>query len=285
VSIQYILAEYNFPNLIEALPLNTSWLKQEGERYGLSVFAALAMGNKEAVQAILRFCAIQKPQESKLLDIHTQYVSNVNGRKFFGREFKFSNKDLLLHIAALGDEMLFAFLLENGFSPNDKDKDGRTPLHWAAERNCEEIVKLLLADQRVDPNTRDNEGKTPLFWACCNGVDAVKVLLNDQCVDPITQDKDGRTPLSWAAGQDYSYSIDVDIVKALLADPRVDPSTQDKNGRTPLSWAAGQSSSYSIDIVKALLADPRVDPSTRIRTGVLRSELTSQAVPNPGNFA
>ncbi|KAL4863825.1 hypothetical protein BDV12DRAFT_201691 [Aspergillus spectabilis] len=166
VSLQYILAEYNFPSLIEALPLNTSWVKQEGERYGLPLFAALATESKEAVHAILKFCAIQKPPESKFHDIHSQYVSSVIGRKFLGRNFKFSNRrSAISYIAELGDETLFAFLLENGFPPDDQDKDSRTPLHWAAEKNREAIVKNLLADTRVSPDTQDKDGKTPLSCA------------------------------------------------------------------------------------------------------------------------
>ncbi|KAL4936537.1 hypothetical protein BDV06DRAFT_204849 [Aspergillus oleicola] len=131
VSLQYILAEYNFPNLIKALPLDTSWLKQEGERYGLPLFAGLAMGNKETMQTILKLCAIQKPQESKLLNLHTQYINSVNGRKFLGRDFKFSKKrSAISYIAELGDEILFAFLLGNGFLPDEKIKIKTAEHHY-----------------------------------------------------------------------------------------------------------------------------------------------------------
>jgi len=44
-----------------------------------------------------------------------------------------------------------------------KDNDGRQPLHWAARRGCNTVVKLLL-DQRADVPAKDLLGQTPLNW-------------------------------------------------------------------------------------------------------------------------
>ncbi|KAL4912062.1 hypothetical protein BDW62DRAFT_206857 [Aspergillus aurantiobrunneus] len=196
VSLQYILAEYNFPTLIGALPHYTSWVDREGDRYGLPLFAALATGSREAMQAILKVCAIQKPN-SKLYNIYNQYISSMDGQKFLGRDFKFSkNRTVLSIIAELGDEMLFAFLLECGFSPRDKDKDGRTALDLAVEKGRLGIVKLLLEDSRVNLDAMDNRGNALLARAVlAEQAETVKFLLVDIHVDPTIQDEDGRTPL------------------------------------------------------------------------------------------
>jgi len=49
VSLLYVLAEGNMPNLIRVHPSILSFLKVEDERYGLPLFASLATGSKEAV--------------------------------------------------------------------------------------------------------------------------------------------------------------------------------------------------------------------------------------------
>ncbi len=57
--------------------------------------------------------------------------------------------------------------LENKFykdaEVNAVDKDGQTPLHYAAEGGCKEIVQLLIA-KGADINAKDNQGKTPPDW-------------------------------------------------------------------------------------------------------------------------
>ena len=59
---------------------------------------------------------------------------------------------------------------------NCRDKDGRTPLHWAVLSGHESLVELLLS-RGADINCQDKEGKTPLigrkrkdcvlFQSCC----------------------------------------------------------------------------------------------------------------------
>ena len=51
--------------------------------------------------------------------------------------------------------------------PDKLDKDGKTPLRWAA-RN-EVVVKILLGRGDVNPDKPNNDGGTPLLWAVYNG--------------------------------------------------------------------------------------------------------------------
>jgi ankyrin repeat protein len=66
----------------------------------------------------------------------------------------------------------------------------------ACAHNNMEIVKELLADQKVDVNLQNTWGGTALITACFfNNIEAVKELLADQKVDVNLQDKGGYTAL------------------------------------------------------------------------------------------
>ena len=55
-----------------------------------------------------------------------------------------------------GHEAVVKLLLEReNVDPNRSDKDGRTPLWWAAMKGHEGVVKLLLEREDIDPNLSD----------------------------------------------------------------------------------------------------------------------------------
>ncbi|KAJ4378184.1 hypothetical protein N0V83_001018 [Neocucurbitaria cava] len=64
----------------------------------------------------------------------------------------------LSHLAKLGDERVFAFILKNeNLDVDAKDDEGRPPLFWATIYQYKAIVKLLLeagADSRIDIDDR-----------------------------------------------------------------------------------------------------------------------------------
>jgi hypothetical protein len=71
-------------------------------------------------------------------------------------------------------------LAEDVVDPNFKDKDGRTPLSWAAQKlswavqkRDEAVVKLFLAKGSVDPDSMNTNGRTALSLATENGPEAV----------------------------------------------------------------------------------------------------------------
>ena len=55
-------------------------------------------------------------------------------------------------------------LIEKGADFKSPDKDGKTPLHWAAYSGKLEVVKLLI-EKGADFKSPDKDGKTPLHWA------------------------------------------------------------------------------------------------------------------------
>lgn len=75
----------------------------------------------------------------------------------------------------------------------EKDENGMTLLHWAADRGHQEIAKYLL-EQKLDVNARDSEGQTALHYAAsCGHLEVVRVLL-DHGGDPTIQDSEGLQP-------------------------------------------------------------------------------------------
>jgi ankyrin repeat protein len=78
-----------------------------------------------------------------------------------------------------------------------RDKDGSTPLHCAAWKGHEEVVRLLL-EAGADPNARNvNEhwGTTPLHAAAHANQSVIAELLIEHGADPNAHDLAGKTPL------------------------------------------------------------------------------------------
>ena len=296
VSLLYALAEGNMSNLIKVHPSVLLYLKEEGERYGPPLFAALATGSEEAVRTFVEAHAANLSLGSWLHKLCSQYCQDKGCWGKLGRDFKFSNqRTILSYLAELGDKVLFALALETGrimldskdqfgqmpllwaakggheaivkllletgkVDIDSRDKNGQTPLSWAVERGYEAIVKLLLETGKVDVDSRDNNGQTPLLWAVERGHEAiVKLLFETGKTDIDWKDKDGRTSLSWAAEKGREA-----IVKLLLETGKVDIDWKDKDGRTPLSWAAEKEHEAT---VKLLLETGKVDVDSRDKNG------------------
>ena len=108
-----------------------------------------------------------------------------------------------------------------------------------------EVVKLLLADERVDPSSNKNKS---IEKASQNGhADVVRLLLADNRVNPADQDNE--------AIKNASENGHADVVRLLLADNRVNPADQDNE-------AIKRASEYGYaDVVKLLLDDGRANPA------------------------
>ncbi|RYO97078.1 hypothetical protein DL764_007373 [Monosporascus ibericus] len=200
-SLLYILAEYNMPALIRALPYNRSCFHVENERYGPPILAGMAMQSFEAVRALLEVQAAAQPPTSPLRGL-AKYCEHIGRDNNLTRGFEFSQqRSVLSHVAEYGSESLAAAcLLISTEDIYSKDSQGRTPLSCAAKNGRGAIVKILLATGQVDVNTKDNYGQTPLSLAAEKGHEAVvKILLATGQVDVDAKDNGGQTPLSYAA--------------------------------------------------------------------------------------
>ncbi len=154
--------------------------------------------------------------------------------------------------------------------------EGKTSLHYAAEKGLKDIAEFLLA-QGADTTVRDSEGRTPLHRAAFSGhIGVVKVLLKNGA-DITMKDSEGRTPFHLAAvhGQIdmikllHENGAEVDArnrleftplhvaaynghknVTEFLLEKGADFNAETRFGDTPLFYAAGEG---HIDVAEALL--------------------------------
>lgn len=113
-------------------------------------------------------------------------------------------------------------------------------MFWAIEKEDEEIVQLLLNNERIDPDSKSsgqyscNSEQTLLLRTAVTGQSIiVKVLLAKEHFDLTAKDRHGQTPLFLAIENGHTI-----IVEQFLAIEDIDPNTQNKKGETSLLVAA-----------------------------------------------
>ena len=152
--------------------------------------------------------------------------------------------------AFLGLTKLVSKRLEDGFEPDVKDKDGKTPLFWAVIEGHKDIVKLLMTREDVDPNVRDRKGETPLVVAIKNRhIAMVRLLLAYKYIDINATDVgEHRSALFYAMPP---LQKDTQILKLLLACENIKVNVKGKYGKTPLMDAASRGSAEAMRLLLA----------------------------------
>ncbi len=173
--------------------------------------ALLAAGARPTDNALLCAVSSRDPRKVPLL---LAAGANPNAR--------LAGRPALIKAAWVGSPGL-APLLAAGADPNARDRDGRTALHFTADRGDAAAVELLLA-KGARPNLRDDAGATPLRVAADRQTAAVLVAAG---ADVNARSADGWTPLMRAAQRG-----DAEWVQLLLA-AGADPSPA-----TPAGWTA-----------------------------------------------
>ena len=75
----------------------------------------------------------------------------------------------LHHFAGQGDIAMLQQLLAAGAATvHDRDDDGATALHWAADRGALEAAEFLL-QHGADVSAQDDTGMSALHYAACSG--------------------------------------------------------------------------------------------------------------------
>ena len=145
--------------------------------------------------------------------------------------------------------------LQMGAAPDARDKDGKSPLHFATDNGSAEAVTALL-DAGADLDVWDRSGFTPLHRAAAQGSAEVVTALMDAGAAPNVRGETGMTPLHGAGT--------AGAVTALL-DAGADLDARAVNGMTPLHFAAENGHAEAV----ATLLEEGADSNVRDKDGKL----------------
>uniref|UniRef100_A0A161M838 Ankyrin repeat domain-containing protein 39 n=1 Tax=Triatoma infestans TaxID=30076 RepID=A0A161M838_TRIIF len=134
----------------------------------------------------------------------------------------------LWYPALTGDLPRVTNLLKKGSDPNAEDKNGYTPLHYAARSGFTTIcTRLLEAGAAINKATRAG-GSTPLHRAALAGNDDTIVVLIKYGANLLAKDADGRIALHRAVEGNHPTAV------ALLLEALPESSViKDRAGKTP----------------------------------------------------
>ncbi len=138
----------------------------------------------------------------------------------------------LIEVARIGDYLAVDTYLRGGTEVNCRDKDGLTPLVWAAIQGHEEVVKLLL-ERGADLEAKNHNGDTALMWASVMGhKDVVNFMLDRGANADLGEPKSEVTALMAAAAKGHADVAQVLVEKGAAINAR------DRNGNTALTHAS-----------------------------------------------
>jgi len=163
--------------------------------------------------------------------------------------------ELLIKGPPLHRKNIFKLLSFSRAKVNKKDRNGRTPLSYAALHGREEVARLLFkAGARTD--LVDHIGGTPISYAICGENKAIASLLCKEGRMPGSLDKNFQKLLLPAAERG-----DAVVVERLLnTGGGIDVNAKDDHGRTPLYLAVENSNDT---IVQQLLDIDGIDVNAK----------------------
>ncbi|KAF8934986.1 hypothetical protein BGZ58_005306, partial [Dissophora ornata] len=135
---------------------------------------------------------------------------------------------------------------------NISSATGMNPLHFAASRGHDEIVRILIDQAGAVVDVQDREGETALLKASYSGCYPVVCFLLKRGANVHQRDKDGWTALHNASSKGF-----IDIAQVLLEKGEADINTRSRMGHTPLINAASKG---DIAMVLYFLNHARANP-------------------------
>lgn len=169
----------------------------------------------------------------------------------------------LMEVARIGDYLAVDRYLGEGADVNCRDKNGLTPLIWAAIQGHEEVVSLLL-DRGGDLEAKNHNGDTTLMWASIMGHrEVVECMLDRGAKADIGEPNSGVTALMAAAAKGHSDVAQVLLEKGAAINAR------DRNGNTALTHASIKGCGEVVDLLLAAGATFNGTCPTAVATAVI----------------
>lgn len=169
----------------------------------------------------------------------------------------------LIEVSRIGDYLAVDRYLHEGADVNCRDKDGLTPLIWAAIQGHEEVVRLLL-ERGGDLEAKNHNGDTALMWASLMGHrDVVDFMLDRGANADFGEPKSGVTALMAAAAKGHADVTQVLVEKGAAVNAR------DRNGNTALTHASIKGYAEVVDLLLAAGATFNGTCPTEVATAVI----------------
>ena len=165
-------------------------------------------------------------------------------------------------------------MLDNGRDVNERDRSGRTPLHYAVcivHQSAPAIVRFLV-EKGASVGIKDELGRTPLHSAALvesdYALEIVRILLEKKAYDNVNEtDQLGWTPLHFAVRNERESApamVRFLIQKGAMVEIR------DASGKNPLHGAIEKQSNHTLAIVQLLLGQATAD-------GIVTAKETSRS--------
>ncbi|MBA2369014.1 MAG: ankyrin repeat domain-containing protein [Candidatus Protochlamydia sp.] len=158
------------------------------------------------------------------------------------------------------DLELVSFIAEN--APDVlamQDREGKTPVHWAAKDNNKGITQLIAdkAPKQFEKSMaiRDNQRKTPIHLAAKNNNTEMMQLIADKAPKQfkdamaVRDNKDKRTPFHWAAQKGNVDMIGLLTKEATVEQFKTAMAKEDKAGSTPIHLAAQNKTTQVMELI------------------------------------
>jgi upstream activation factor subunit UAF30 len=152
-----------------------------------------------------------------------------------------------------------ALVQANAAAVSARDKDSRTPLHYAVSNIGLEVVEFLLAS-KAEVDVKCNRGYTPLHMAAANGARGAAEILLANGANVNAKGIFARTPLHLAA--EYGK---LDVAELLLAHKADVHAMDTHDGATPLSAAESTKNAEMVELLRRHVAvNKQSDPGENL---------------------
>ncbi|CAB0040999.1 unnamed protein product [Trichogramma brassicae] len=206
-------------------------------------FADPNSANAEGLTPLHVVCR-RRHHEDGLAELFMRTSHCLGRRVLIDARDKWGRTALHYAVADIRKRETVGALLRWGADPNAADDlEGSTPLHVVCRHSYDDVARLYLrtcheSRRPALVDARDREGKTPLHWALLRGHKGQVELLLRQGADPNVADAKGRTPLHvlgrrGAETKDFERGLAkrfFEIVDELPVTLRID--AKDNSGRT-----------------------------------------------------
>ncbi|XP_024880819.1 uncharacterized protein LOC112460398 isoform X1 [Temnothorax curvispinosus] len=159
--------------------------------------------------------------------------------------------------ASNGNIQAIRRLLKGGVDVNDKDIDGRTPLHYAVNSGQVSVVNILL-ENGADVTRVTNKGNTPLHTATFKGYkEFVEVLLQHVSHDKLNNFINAKTAASGATSLHVAAKNGfLAITKSLLKRGAI-YNIKNNEGKTPLDLSKDRNVNDLLKLVEEMFKDAK----------------------------